>query len=90
MIDNINGPINDLIGRFHICNAGTFQIDISTRCPSNYAIVDRRDGKVIKRDGYWGKESYSIYSIDSKRELIKILKRSIKIDKRKNRYTKEK
>jgi len=90
MKDNITDAITDLIGRWHIYNAGTYQISISTRCPSNYAIIDRRTGSVIIRNASWGKESYSKYGIESKKELIKILKRSIKIDKKRNRYTKEK
>ena len=90
MTDNITNIVTDLIGHTHVCDAGTSQINIITRCPSNYAIVDRRNGKVIRKSANWDKESYSTYSIDSKRELIKILKRSIRIDKRKNRYKKEK
>ena len=89
MTDNITADIVDLAVQGHKCDAGTTQINISTRCPCNYAIVNRQNGKVLVRTG-WGKEVYSEYGIESKRDLIKILKRSIKLQKRQNRYTKTK
>ena len=90
MTDNINSHITDLAGMRHTTSAGIFPININTRCPSNYAIIDRQTGKVLARNSSWGKETYVAYGIKSKKALIKILKRSIKIDRRNNRYTKTK